>query len=304
MQPAVLPRAARGGPLPVTRSPLGLLGSLPAAARAGQPPGAPGRRGKDGCGRWQRPCAFPVPPRGSRGDAPPHAQGPAVGTIFVVSACPGQSMSKSRAAKEPPMKQPCTCSVTPTHASTPDAHSLPPPWTPMPTRRASRCVSFALGLALGTVRRSCDVVKALGGGLLGTLLQTLMVYGVVPVLAGQSIPVAVLREHACAPGMFAHLLSGGVLFPLEYLWIASHAFSGPPCCRACSGRGSSGPAPRSSWRRCWALRSSVRRSEACRPRCGRCQGTWSMAPLSAASPGHQRLRPGRPPAPGKAAQGR
>ena len=126
------------------------------------------------------------------------------------------------------MKQPCTCSVTPTHASTPDAHSLPPPWTPMPTRRASRCVSFALGLALGTVRRSCDVVKALGGGLLGTLLQTLMVYGVVPVLAGQSIPVAVLREHACAPGMLAHLLSGGVLFPLGYLWIASHAFSGPP----------------------------------------------------------------------------
>jgi len=76
--------------------------------------------------------------------------------------------------------------------------------------------------------RHHDVAKAMGGGLLGTLLQTLMVYGVVPVLAGQSIPVAVLWEHACAPGMLAHLLSGGVLFPLGYLWLASYAFSGPP----------------------------------------------------------------------------
>ena len=47
-------------------------------------------------------------------------------------------------------------------------------------------------------------------------------------LAGQSITVAVLREHACTPGMLAHLLSGGVLFPLGYLWLASYAFSGPP----------------------------------------------------------------------------
>ena len=152
--------------------------------------------------------------------------------------------------------------------------------------------------------RHHDVAKAMGGGLLGTLLQTLMVYGVVPLLAGQSITVAVLREHACAPGLLAHLLSGGVLFPLWYLWLASHAFSGPTCCRACSGRGSSGAAPKSSWRCCWARRSSVRRSGACRPRCGHWQGTWPMAPRSAASPGPQRLRPGRPSAPGEAARGR
>src|SRR5262245_9996372 len=76
--------------------------------------------------------------------------------------------------------------------------------------------------------RHHDVAKAMGGGLLGTLVQTLMVYGVVPMLAGQSITVAVLREHACAPGLLAHLLSGSVLFPLGYLWLASHAFAGPP----------------------------------------------------------------------------
>src|SRR5215813_12451104 len=50
-------------------------------------------------------------------------------------------------------------------------------------------------------------------------------------LAGQSITVAVLREHACALDMLAHLISGGVLFPLGYLWIASHVFPGPPVLR-------------------------------------------------------------------------
>jgi hypothetical protein len=48
------------------------------------------------------------------------------------------------------MQPPPTCSVAPTHASIPDAQSLPPPRTPIPTRRVTRCVSFALGLALGT----------------------------------------------------------------------------------------------------------------------------------------------------------
>jgi hypothetical protein len=76
--------------------------------------------------------------------------------------------------------------------------------------------------------RQHDIAKAIGGGLLGTLVQTLMVYGVAPVLGGQSIHVAVLRAHACAPGMLAHLLSGCVLFPLGYLWLSSQVFSGPP----------------------------------------------------------------------------
>jgi hypothetical protein len=72
------------------------------------------------------------------------------------------------------------------------------------------------------------VAKAMVGGLLGTLLQTIMVYGVAPMLAGQSIDGAVLLEHFCAPGMLAHLLSGGVIFPLGYLLLSSQAFSGPP----------------------------------------------------------------------------
>ena len=40
--------------------------------------------------------------------------------------------------------------------------------------------------------RQYYVAKAMGGGLLGTLLQTIMVYGVAPMIAGQSMDVAAI----------------------------------------------------------------------------------------------------------------
>jgi hypothetical protein len=48
------------------------------------------------------------------------------------------------------MRQPRTYAVTQMQAYTPDKNILRKTWTPMATRRASRCVSFVLGLALGT----------------------------------------------------------------------------------------------------------------------------------------------------------
>jgi hypothetical protein len=48
------------------------------------------------------------------------------------------------------MRQPRTSSITQTHAYTPDNDLLQDPWAPLTTRRASRGVSFVLGLALGT----------------------------------------------------------------------------------------------------------------------------------------------------------
>src|SRR5262245_31546831 len=73
------------------------------------------------------------------------------------------------------------------------------------------------------------VAKAMIGGLLGTLLQTIMVYGVAPMMAGQSMDVAAMLGFSCAPGMFVHLLSGGVIFPLGYiLLLSSQSLSGPP----------------------------------------------------------------------------
>ena len=72
------------------------------------------------------------------------------------------------------------------------------------------------------------VAKAMGGGLLGTLLQTIMVYGVAPMIAGPSMDVVAITGHACAPSLLVHLLSGSVLFPLGYVWLSSRACSGPP----------------------------------------------------------------------------
>lgn len=72
------------------------------------------------------------------------------------------------------------------------------------------------------------VAKAMVGGLLGTLLQTLMVYGVAPMLAGQSMDVTAMLGHACNAGLLAHILSGSVIFPLGYVWLSSQSFSAPP----------------------------------------------------------------------------
>jgi hypothetical protein len=76
--------------------------------------------------------------------------------------------------------------------------------------------------------RQHNVTKAMVGGLLGTLLQTIIVYGVAPMMAGQSMDVATMLGSSCAPGMLTHLLSGGVIFPLGYVWLSSQTFSGPP----------------------------------------------------------------------------
>jgi len=76
--------------------------------------------------------------------------------------------------------------------------------------------------------RPYDVAKAMGGGLLGTLLQTLMVYGVAPLIAGPTMAGAAITGHACATSLLGHLLSGSVLFPLGYVWLSSRACSGPP----------------------------------------------------------------------------
>jgi len=55
-----------------------------------------------------------------------------------------------------------------------------------------------------------------------------MVYGVAPVMAGQSMDIAAMLRPSCAPGMLIHLISGGVIFPLGYIWLSSQALSGPP----------------------------------------------------------------------------
>jgi hypothetical protein len=144
--------------------------------------------------------------------------------------------------------------------------------------------------------RQHDVAKAIGGGLLGTLVQTLMVYGVAPVLGGQSIHVAVLRAHACAPGMLAHLLSGGVLFPLGYLWLSSQVFPGPPVLQGMLWAGL-------LWCTAEVILAPLLGAGVFSPALGGFPAAlWALAgylvygATLGSIAGHQRLRAGRPPA--------
>jgi uncharacterized membrane protein YagU involved in acid resistance len=72
------------------------------------------------------------------------------------------------------------------------------------------------------------VSKAIVGGLLGTLFQTIVVYGVAPVVAGQAMNVTTLLEQACGSALLAHMLSGGVIFSLGYAWLSSQSLSTSP----------------------------------------------------------------------------
>jgi hypothetical protein len=76
--------------------------------------------------------------------------------------------------------------------------------------------------------RQHTVIRAMEGGLLGTLLQTMAVYGVMPLMLGQSVDPAAMLAHPCAVGLLAHVFSGGVLFPLAYVCLLSQDFQGSP----------------------------------------------------------------------------
>src|SRR6266446_3209098 len=75
------------------------------------------------------------------------------------------------------------------------------------------------------------VITTMLGGLLGTLGQIMFVYGVVPLMAGQSLDRAALGGTPCALGLLLHLLSGSVIFPLGFLALPAHDVPGPPMLR-------------------------------------------------------------------------
>jgi Family of unknown function (DUF6789) len=76
--------------------------------------------------------------------------------------------------------------------------------------------------------RHHTVMRALEGGLLGTLLQTITVYGVMPLMLGRSVDPAAMLGHPCTVGLLAHVFSGGVLFPLAYVYLPSQGFPASP----------------------------------------------------------------------------
>lgn len=76
--------------------------------------------------------------------------------------------------------------------------------------------------------RAYTMSKAMGAGLLGTLIQTILMYGVTPIVLGRSMDLAALLGSACPLGLLMHVLSGSVCFPLGYVCLASPSFPGPP----------------------------------------------------------------------------
>ena len=76
--------------------------------------------------------------------------------------------------------------------------------------------------------RQHTVIRAMQGGLLGTLLQTMTVYGMMPLMLGRSVAPAALLGYPGAVGLLAHVFSGGVLFPLAYVYLPSQDFQGSP----------------------------------------------------------------------------
>jgi len=75
--------------------------------------------------------------------------------------------------------------------------------------------------------RQQAVIQTMGAGLLGTLWQTITVYGVVPMMTGQTMDMAAMLESPCALSMLTHILSGSVIFPLGYMFLSDY-FPGPP----------------------------------------------------------------------------
>ena len=76
--------------------------------------------------------------------------------------------------------------------------------------------------------RAYTMRKAMGAGLLGTLVQTILVYGVSLLGLGRSMDLAALLGYACPLGLLMQVLSGSVCFPLGYVCLASPGFPGPP----------------------------------------------------------------------------
>lgn len=72
------------------------------------------------------------------------------------------------------------------------------------------------------------VSKAMLGGLLGTLGQTLLVYGLASLLTGQAIDRGAMFGYTCPPALFMRLFSGSVLFPLGYVYLAAQSLPGSP----------------------------------------------------------------------------
>ena len=80
-----------------------------------------------------------------------------------------------------------------------------------------------------------DVKKALLGGLVATIVMTLMMMYVAPMMTGQPMDIAALiggmLGNSYAMGMLMHLILGIVVFPLVYVYVLYEHLPGSPALR-------------------------------------------------------------------------
>lgn len=77
-----------------------------------------------------------------------------------------------------------------------------------------------------------NIMRAMLGGLLGTVVMTMMMYFVAPMMLGRPMDIAAMlgrmMGNSWALGMLAHFLNGVVIFPLIYVFLLYHLLPGSP----------------------------------------------------------------------------
>jgi hypothetical protein len=80
-----------------------------------------------------------------------------------------------------------------------------------------------------------NLTKAIVGGLAGTVVMSLMMRFVAPMMLGHPMDIAGMLANMMggvwAVGMAVHLMNGVVIFPLVYAFIAFRYLPGPPVLR-------------------------------------------------------------------------
>jgi hypothetical protein len=80
-----------------------------------------------------------------------------------------------------------------------------------------------------------NLMKAILGGLAGTVMMTMMMRFVAPIMLGHPMDIAGMLASmiggAWAMGMAAHLLNGIAIFPLVYAFVIFRYLPGPPVLR-------------------------------------------------------------------------
>ena len=80
-----------------------------------------------------------------------------------------------------------------------------------------------------------SLLKSMVGGLAGTVMMTMMMRFVAPMMLGHPMDIAAMLGNmmggSWAIGMAAHLMNGIVIFPLAYAFLAFRYLAGPPVAR-------------------------------------------------------------------------